>query len=75
MSATAHGKAAKSDEDTTELLRRMELDASYSSASRLGFDELIDPRETRDRLLDALDLALNRRQEPAAPVTRSAITP
>jgi acetyl-CoA carboxylase carboxyltransferase component len=75
MSATAHGKAAKSDEDTTELLRQMELDASYSSASRLGFDELIDPRETRDRLLDALELALNRRQEPATPVARSAITP
>lgn len=75
MSATAHGKAAKSDAETTAALRQAELDASYSSASRLGFDELIDPRETRDRLLDALDLALNRRQEPASPVLRTAITP
>ena len=45
------------------------------SASRLGFDELIDPRETRDRLLDALTLALGRRQEAPGPVSSSAITP
>jgi acetyl-CoA carboxylase carboxyltransferase component len=75
MSASASGTASKADEDTTAVLRQMELEASYTSASRLGFDELIDPRETRDRLLDALALAVGRRQEAAAPVTKSAITP
>jgi acetyl-CoA carboxylase carboxyltransferase component len=75
MSATASGTASKADEDTTAVLRQMELEASYTSASRLGFDELIDPRETRDRLLDALALAVGRRQEAATPVTKSAITP
>lgn len=75
MSATASGTASKADEDTTAILRQMELDASYNSASRLGFDELIDPRETRDRLLDGLGLALARRQEAPLPALKAAITP
>lgn len=75
MSAGAHGSAMGADDDQTAALRQSELDASYRSASRLGFDELIDPRETRDVLLDALSLALARRQQPALPVQRTAITP
>ena len=57
------------------MLRAAELDASYRSAANLGFDELIDPRETRDVLLDAVGRALSRRQGPAEPVSRTAITP
>ena len=41
----------------------------------LGFDELIDPRETRNALLAALGRALSRRQAPAEPVARVGITP
>ena len=63
------------DDEETAALRKAELAASYNSASRLGFDELIDPRETRDVLLDALDLALTRRQATAEPVARTGITP
>lgn len=75
MGAGASGRAMHADDDEADALRRAELDASYNSAMRLGFDELIDPRETRDVLLDALDLAVNRRQTPAAPVARVGITP
>jgi acetyl-CoA carboxylase carboxyltransferase component len=75
MSAGASGRAMHADEQEAETLRRAELDASYNSAMRLGFDELIDPRETRDVLLDALDLAVTRRQTPARPVARVGITP
>ena len=56
-------------------LRQAELQASYRSASGLGFDELIDPRETRDALLGALLRSLSARQAPAGPVSRTAITP
>jgi hypothetical protein len=75
MGAAAMARSRGSDADEAELLRRVELEASYRSASGLGFDELIDPRETRAVLLDTLDRALQRRQAPAEPVARVAITP
>jgi acetyl-CoA carboxylase carboxyltransferase component len=73
MGASAHASAtgAQADDAAVGALRAAELDASYRSARGLGFDELIDPRETRDRLLDALRRALSRRQEPAAPVAHT----
>ena len=75
MGAAAMSRARGSDADEADLLRRAELEASYRSASGLGFDELIDPRETRNALLDALARATSRRQAPAEPVARVAITP
>jgi acetyl-CoA carboxylase carboxyltransferase component len=75
MGAGASSRAMHSEADEAEMLRAAELDASYRSAANLGFDELIDPRETRDVLLDAIGRALSRRQGPAAPVSRTAITP
>ncbi len=75
MGASAHGKAAKADDEQMAAMRNAELQASYNSASSLGFDELIDPRETRNVLLDALAMALHRRQAPPEPVSRVAITP
>ena len=61
--------------EVAEMLRAAELEASYNSAGALGFDELIDPRETRTALIGALDVALQRRQEPAQPVARVGIVP
>jgi acetyl-CoA carboxylase carboxyltransferase component len=75
MGAAAMSRARGTDDDEAELLRQAELVASYRSASGLGFDELIDPRETRNVLLDALARALQRRQGAAEPVARVAITP
>jgi acetyl-CoA carboxylase carboxyltransferase component len=75
MGADASSRAMRSDADEAAQLRDAELTASYHSAARLGFDELIDPRETRDALLGAVTLATARRQEPAAPKARTAITP
>ena len=51
MSAAALGRATHAGEDVTAKLRDAELQASYRSAEHMGFDELIDPRETRDALL------------------------
>ena len=75
MSAAALSKAANADEDVTELLKQMELDASFRSAGSLGFDELIAPEETRNALLLALQRGVQARQEAAAPVARTVITP
>jgi acetyl-CoA carboxylase carboxyltransferase component len=75
MGAGASGTAMKADADVSASLRAAELDASYRSAERLGFDDLLDPRDTRTTLLEALWRGLHARQEPAAPVRRTAITP
>jgi acetyl-CoA carboxylase carboxyltransferase component len=75
MGADAQSEALDADPDVAATLRHAELTASYRSAAGLGFDELIDPRETRDALLAALRRALNVRQEAAEPVRRTTITP
>jgi methylmalonyl-CoA decarboxylase subunit alpha len=75
MGAAAMGRATGADEDATERMRQTELEASYRSAGALGFDELIDPRETRNVLLHALERALFRRQEAPEPVARVGILP
>jgi acetyl-CoA carboxylase carboxyltransferase component len=75
MGAAAMSRATGADVDEAERLRTIELEASYRSASILGFDELIDPRETRNVLLHGLERALFRRQSAAEPVARVTITP
>lgn len=75
MGAQASGEAMGADEAERTALRDAELQASYRSAGRLGFDELIDPRESRDALLGALELALARRQAPPEPKARYGIPP
>jgi acyl-CoA synthetase (AMP-forming)/AMP-acid ligase II len=68
-------RASHAGEDLSVRLRKAELQASYRSAEHMGFDELIDPRETRDALLGALKRGLHSRQAAPKPVTRTAIVP
>ena len=75
MSAAALSRASNADDDATAALREAELQASFTSAENLGFDELIDPRETRDALLAALQRGLQARQVAAEPVCRTGILP
>lgn len=75
MSAAALGRATHAGEDVTAKLREAELQASFRSAEHMGFDELIDPRETRDALLASLKRALSSRQAAAEPVSRTVILP
>ena len=75
MGAAAMSRSRKSDEDESELLRRLELEASYTSAERLGSDELIDPTEVRNVLLHSLERALYRRQGLPEPVARVGVAP
>src|SRR6201996_6035753 len=75
MSAAALSRASHAGEDLTAKLREAELQASYRSAEHMGFDELIDPRETRDALLASLQRGLSGRQAAAEPVSRTVIMP
>jgi acetyl-CoA carboxylase carboxyltransferase component len=75
MSAAALSRATHAEDDMSSLLREAELEASYRSAEHLGFDELIDPRETRDALLAGLQRGLYSRQAAAEPVSRTVILP
>jgi acetyl-CoA carboxylase carboxyltransferase component len=75
MSAAALSRASHAGEDLSAKLRDAELQASFRSAEGMGFDELIDPRETRDALLSALQRSLSSRQAAAEPVTRTVIMP
>jgi acetyl-CoA carboxylase carboxyltransferase component len=75
MSAAALSRASHAGEDLAEKLRNAELQASYRSAEHMGFDELIDPRETRGALLASLLRGLSSRQAAAEPVTRTVIMP
>ena len=72
MGAAAMSRSRGSDVDEAEMLRAMELEASYRSANSFGGDELIDPRETRNVLLHSLERALHRRQAAPVPVARAS---
>ncbi|MHB8917118.1 MAG: acyl-CoA carboxylase subunit beta [Desulfocucumaceae bacterium] len=63
-------------------LKRKELEAMfegykgpYSAAGTFNVDDVIDPRETRPRIIRALELALNCRSEPARPMARYGVMP
>ncbi len=75
MSAAALSRASHAEQDVAAKLRELELQASYRSAEHMGFDELIDPRETRNALLTVLQRGVYSRQAAAEPVSRTAITP
>jgi methylmalonyl-CoA decarboxylase subunit alpha len=75
MSAAALSRASHAAEDVESKLRKMEVEASFRSASHLGFDDLIHPEETRDALLAGLQRAILSRQAAAEPVSRTVITP
>jgi hypothetical protein len=75
MGASAMSRAKGADVDEAAVLRQAELEASYRSASTLGFDELIDPREVRNVLLHSLRRAVFRRQAAPEPKARIGILP
>jgi acetyl-CoA carboxylase carboxyltransferase component len=75
MSAAALSRASHAAEDMETKLRQAEVEASFRSAGHLGFDDLIDPRETRDALLHALRRGIYSRQAAPEPVSRTVITP
>lgn len=47
----------------------------YGAAADFNVDDVIDPRETRPRIIRALELAMHRRSVPAHPTRRHGIMP
>ena len=75
MGAAGAGRAVGADEQGEQDLRRAEEESAYRSASALSFDEVIDPRDTRNAILAALEVSARRRSQPAQPKARTGITP
>jgi acetyl-CoA carboxylase carboxyltransferase component len=75
MPATGGGAAAGIDGDAQQVLDHAELGGAYSTADTMSYDEVIEPRELRNALLAALQLASQRRSEPPEPGRHYGITP
>ena len=75
MPARGSSKATGADDDTSMLLAQAELESSYKSAQGLTFDDLIDPRELRNVLLEGLQFATAGRSTNPQPVARVGILP
>ncbi len=75
MPAQAGGRAAKVEAETQAELAAREALGPWSVAHGMGFDEVIDPRETRNALLAALRLGASRAGRAKEPVARVGVLP
>jgi acetyl-CoA carboxylase carboxyltransferase component len=75
MPATSGAEAAGLEADATAVLEHAELGGAYSSADTMGYDEVIEPAELRDALLDGMRLTAPRRRAPATPAAHHGILP
>lgn len=75
MPARGSSKATHADVDTAALLAQAELESSFRSAEALSFDDLIDPRDLRNLLLEGLAFALEGRAPNPQPVARVGVLP
>lgn len=75
MPAASGAAAAKLDEAARARITAEQAGGAFHVADRLGYDEVIDPRELRNALLQGLVLAAGRSAGPYAPVQWSGITP
>ena len=71
----AASQATGADAAAAAAIHDAEATAVYRSASRLGFDEVVDPHDLRDVLLEAVHRGLSRRQAAPEPTARTAIAP
>ena len=75
MGAAGAGRAVGADQQGEQDLRRAEEESAYRSASALSFDEVIDPRDTRNAVLAALAVSARRRGLPCEPKARTGVFP
>jgi acetyl-CoA carboxylase carboxyltransferase component len=66
MPAVAGGQSAKLDAETQARVEAEQKAGAWRMASSLGTDDVIDPRELRNKLLQALELARERIRNPQA---------
>ena len=75
MPARGGGAAAHADAEKQAALDAAELSGPYRIADQMGFDEIIDPRELRNALLDGLQLTEPRTAVEAGPRIRRGPLP
>jgi acetyl-CoA carboxylase carboxyltransferase component len=75
LPASGGAKVAGSDAATAAALVKDEYESSYRLAESGLFDDMIDPRQIRNALIRALNVALRGRQHPPYPVARVGIAP
>lgn len=75
MPAASGAAAAKLDEATRTRVAAEQAGGAFHIADRLGYDDVIDPRDLRDALLQGLTLASARAAVPTGPTRFAGITP
>ncbi len=75
-----HGSQLADAKDPETLRKQIEeayrkYCGAYPAAQRFNVDDVIDPRETRPRIIRALELALCRRSSRPSPVMRHGVMP
>lgn len=73
--AAVGGRSAKEDEQTQQALLANEAAGPWRLAASATYDEVIDPRQLRNRLLHGLRLAAARLEGPAEPPTHTGYLP
>jgi acetyl-CoA carboxylase carboxyltransferase component len=63
MPAVSGGRSAKLDDATQAAVEEKQASGPWGMAAGLTFDDVIDPRDLRDKLLDGLDLLEERRAD------------
>jgi acetyl-CoA carboxylase carboxyltransferase component len=64
MPAGSGGQAAGLDADAQAEVERVQQSGPWDMAAGMTYDDVIDPRELRNALIQGLDLAEARRAEP-----------
>jgi acetyl-CoA carboxylase carboxyltransferase component len=76
----AYGAQIAAAADPAALRAKLEAEyreygSAFEAAKHFNIDEVIDPADTRPRIIQALALAVNRRTEPAHPAMRHGVLP
>jgi acetyl-CoA carboxylase carboxyltransferase component len=67
--------AAGTDAETQARLEAVQGGGAWAAADNLGYDEVVDPRELRNRLLSVLRSSEGRERTPAQPAERTGVRP
>ena len=73
--ATDSRALAALDPATRARIAAEQAGSAYGIADKLGFDDVIDPRDLRNALIAGLALTEGRRGEPLGPTRLTGITP
>jgi len=75
MPVASAAASAKLDDETRTRIASEQAGGAFHIADRLGFDDVIDPRDLRNALLLGLELAQGRDGAVASPVMVAGVTP